>query len=313
MFMGGVSRLSISGSFNSDMTVLGDLRSLDVATAAGGHLGAVGDTLTVTGNLGRLTVGGRGGPGDLLSDLVVAGDLQRMAVTGTVQGDITVGGDLRSGQVTGDLGQAGLTQVAVGGDLQRLSVGGRGVASDLLSDVNVVGDIRTLQVSHDVIGNVTVVNGNLNRLAVGSRGVAGDLVGDIDVQTGNLQNLTVTGDVLGNIDVAGDFRTGRITGDVGVHTVTHINVGGDLRSLAIGGRGVVSTLFSDVNVGDDLGRLTAGPIWGDIAVANNVQQVATTSTVVPNPVPPPNFIFDNGLDPAGSLTAGGTIRQVRQL
>ena len=311
LFMSGVSRFSISGSFNSNMTVVGDLRSLDVATAAGGHLGAPGDLLTVNGDLGRLTVGGRGGPGDLLSDLVVTGDLQRMTVTGDVLSNITVGGDLRSGRVTGDLGVAAVTQVNVAGNLQRLSVGGRGAASDLLSDLNVTGDLRTLQVSRHVVGDVTVVNGNLNRLAVGSRGVAGNLVGDIDVQTGNLQNLSVTGDVLGDIDVVGDFRTGRITGDLGLFGATHVNVGGDLRSLAVGSRGVVSTLFSDVNVGDDLGRLTAGPIWGDIVVVNDVRQVSTTSTVVPVGAPPPDFIFNN--PPPGSLTAGGTIRQVRQL
>jgi hypothetical protein len=75
----------------------------------------------------------------------------------------------------------------------------------------------------------------------------------------------------------------------------------------------VSTLFSNVNVGIDLGKLTAGPIQGNIMVTGNVGQVSTTSLVVPVAFPPPDFIFDNGLDPAGSLVAGGTIKSVRQL
>jgi hypothetical protein len=271
LFLGGVSQMTITGSLNGDMTVVGNLGSLSVGTVAGGHLGQWGDTLNVTGSLGRLTVGGRAAAGELRSDLTVLGGLQQMTITGSVVGNIDVAGSLRSATVTGDLGLGpGVTHLHVGGDLGKLTVGGRGILSDLRSDLDV---------------------------------------------TGGLQNLTVSNDVWGNIDVGGELRNAKITGDLGIHTVTHVNVGTNLRSMTLGGRGIVSTLFSDVNVGNDLGKLTAGPIWGNIVVTNNVQQVSTTSGVVPVAVPPPSYIFafDNGLDPAGSLTAFGEVRQVRQL
>jgi hypothetical protein len=156
------------------------------------------------------------------------------------------------------------------------------------------------------------VTGDLGKLTVGGRGVMSDLLSDLNV-TGNLQGLTVSDDVWSNIDVGGDLRSAKITGDVGIFGATHVNVGTNLRSMTLGSRGVVSTLYSDVNVGNDLGKLAAGPIWGNIVVVNDVQQVSTTSTVIPVGVPPPDFIFDNGLDPAGSLTAFGEIRQVRQV
>jgi hypothetical protein len=288
LFEGGVKQMTITGSFNSDMTVLGNLSSLSVATVAGGNLGGLGDSLTVTGSLGKLTVGGRGGVGVLNSDLVVGAGMQQMTITGTVLGNIDVTGTVRGATVTGDLGGVG-THMNVTGDLTKLTVGARGVPSDLLSDLNVTGKLQNLSVSDDVVGNINVI--------------------------GSLQNLTVTGDVWGDIDVGGALQNAKITGNVGVFGATHVNVGTNLQTMSIGARGIVSTLFSDVNVGNDLGRLTAGPIWGDIVVTRNVQQVSTTSGVVPVAVPPPSYIFafDNGLDPTGSLTAFGQVRTVKHV
>jgi len=265
----------------------------------------------IGGDVGKVTIGAKQVPATFTGDALFGGTVKQFACLGDVTGDLVfqddvgkfaIGSKRMPADLTGSLTFQGLAKtVAIYGN----------VNSDLtfLDDVNKL-ELATGPGSTQVglAGDLVFVDGNLKNLTAGSRNDAISFNADIDV-SGALQKANIYGDVLGNLH-AGSWRNGRISGDLGVHTVTTVNIDTELRSLRIGPPG---NLYSDMNIGTNLGNLRLDAIWGDITVTNDVRSIQTTSTVLPQAVPPPDYIFDNGLDPNGSLTAGGEIGRVRQM
>jgi chitodextrinase len=319
----GVRTLRVSGSIAGDVLLGGSVTSLqstaglagDLLVAGnagtvtvGGDLGLAGGRVSVSGNLGRLTLSSRVGPANLLADLEVGGTAQAISIGsrtlgGGAQGDIEVWGILRNltvaGAVTGD--------VTAHGDLTRATVG---------------GDLGTESSTFHV-------GGALGNLTVGSRTLGGDVQGEIEVW-GALRNLTVAGAVTGDVTAHGDLTRATVGGDLGTQSST-FHVGGALGNLTVGTRTAPADLVGElvvagklsnlavsrdvrgaVTVGGNLTTFTAQHIASAITVAGDLGSLSTTSTIGPG-VPPVDAVFTNNPEPIGSLTVTGAITKLRQL
>jgi len=246
-----------------------------------GHNDTLDDAQDISGGYGfyvggsaqRIILGGRGSSAGLDDGLAVGVDLQRLLVTGDSDSDFWIGNDGRSltfvGSVDGDMW--------IGHNLQRLAIGNRNETSDLTGTLWVGNDLKTGRVTGDVgIGfdsTEVYVGHDLKLLAVGD----GDSVSHLwsDLAVGNdARRVTVTGDAPISIDIGGDFYRGQFGGDLGIFSVgmglTELNVGKSLYRLRVGGPGIASDLWSEVNVAGSFMNLTVtGDVGDNINVGND--------------------------------------------
>jgi hypothetical protein len=198
---GLLRNLTVAGAVTGDVTAHSDLTRATV----GGDLGSAGGRVSISGNLGRLSLSSRLGPADLLADLEVVGSAQAISI-----GSPTLGGDVRG-------------EIEVWGLLRNLTVAGA-----VTGDVTAHGDLTRATVGGDLGTQSSAfhVGGALGNLTVGTRTAPADLVGEL-VVTGKLSNLAVSRDVRGAVTVGGNLTT-----FTAQHIASAITVAGDLGTLS---------------------------------------------------------------------------------
>jgi hypothetical protein len=231
----------------------GDIKSISI----GGDM--VG-TISATGTIGKITVGGDMS-GTIVAEVTCGGKyaLSGLTVGGSFTGTLNLNGNVGTiiiGDNLGDPLVAGAS-LQINGDLKKLQVGKDAAVdgSSLVLNLNVLGDLGTLQVTGKVDGEI-YVGGTLSKMLV-----YGDAV--------------TTGTSLINSDVAvmGDLKSASLRdGDLGngVAAVT-FTVGGDIKSFAItnGDLAVNATVTSAFG---DIGKftITNGDLLGTLSAPNGI-------------------------------------------
>jgi hypothetical protein len=262
--------------------------NLDAVTI-GRSLTASG-TLTATGNVGILTVGGivnnRAVPGDVVGRVSVGGNLDLAYIYGSLSGQVAVGGNVTYilevfGNLTGG--------VQVTKDVAELSVLGSQSGS-----FGAGGNVTLLEIGAGLTRTGTVrVGGDLWSLRAGSDSSnPGDgLFGQV-VVAGNLFQLQTFGALTGTVAVGGDVGMAFVDGgDIVVH---------------YGGL-IVDGLFS--------GQLVAlGNVYGDLWVKGDLTgRIAVKGHPVPGLDDPQRFGIlgnvevDGWIGPNGAIFSGGLI------
>ncbi len=274
--------------------------------------------LWVDGTTRTVRVGGA-----VTGDIFVEGPVGNLRTMGPVAGDLTVLGDARNVRIGGHLGYEGGSALILG-DVGTLSLASRTSRSDLLSDLDIFGTVRSLTVGARKFGGN--VDGDVHIWGdhAGMFQVAGSVEGDVQVD-GDLRVGRISGDVWGTVQVFGDVNRVSVSGQLGSKGTTFA-VDGELKSLTVGSRRAPADMLSDLDVTGALGRanihgdvlgqvtvganlntLTAGRIFSAVTVAGDLRNLTTASTLVPS-VDPVDFVFQN-LDPLddGQLIVGGVI------
>ncbi|MCL2700516.1 MAG: YdgA family protein [Phycisphaerae bacterium] len=332
--MGGLGKLTVGRDFrNNYIAVAGTVDTVSikgqfmnsalVIQGADGHLKNVtigGDMdenslLLSAGRIGKIVVSGQ-----VRGDIVTtsggkAGDIETLQVDGGYVGNLTVGGSLGTFTTKTSLGldpslygytqtfniwgNVGMIRVQSGG---KDPVTKQNIPADLFANINVGGNVKTIQVDGTLYGDISV-NGDLENLqlagglggmldiggtptpfgsvhALGSLknlkfNTAQDMVADLFLG-GSLKSLEMKGgSILGNIEMpSGTIGTlsvsgGDIAGNVTVRSVEKISVTGTqdkTTGMIVGGN-----IFGDLTVtGGNVKNITLknGSLLGDVSVLN---------------------------------------------
>lgn len=297
---GSVRTVTVGGDVNGNITVLGlnvargnavhtitlrgDLNGgIDVTGSVGsivsfGSLGAPGDILRITGDLGLLQVGSASSaaPSSLALSVFVQGSLARLLVVGTIDGSVNVGGDLGGLDVKAHrLTPAGTSlvngDVTVGRDLKKASVTG-GHVGDGIAAVSVAAGRHILAFSitgGDLSANASVASllGDVRTFSIRN----GDLLGDLTADHGAINSLSVTGSDLEGLITAASGGSFNIAGDV--RNGGGFDIAGAVKSITVGGD-VADTAFGIV-----VGSLPRLSVRGDLAALVQIGFSATASTL----------------------------------
>ncbi|MBN1343362.1 MAG: carbohydrate binding domain-containing protein, partial [Phycisphaerae bacterium] len=307
-----VGTLSIDVDLNHDLTVNGDLHHLIVGddinqnahVAIAGHVAAfdvsdeVRGSVGVTGDVGSVAVGGH-----LSGNLAVDGRIDALTAE-RITGDVSISGSAGTIVVNDDSGSGDelVGNLNVGGDLKSLHVG-----DDIKGNVNVSGDIGEIVAGDEITGNVGVA-GNLGTVAVG-----GNLSGNLTVD-GHIDSLSAER-VTGDVSIAGNAGIIVVNDDSGSgdEFAGGLTVGGSLDSLVVGddikgnvtiGQSIGQIVAGDeikgnvISVGGSLGGLQAGRIDSDIRVGGSLGPVRVDDPSGGN----------DGF--TGSLTVGGSVASI---
>lgn len=213
--------------------------------------GTLSEDVTLTGNLGRLTVNGAGG---LVGDLEIDGNVGACTLAGPLLGLVQIGGDVGSLSVLGQ-GSDVVGNVTVTGELSRLAV-----ADEIQSIVLVGGNMSSATAGGNLSGSLEV-DGNLGSATLG------ELSGRLEVR-GQMQNLRMTGDLSGEAFVFRSWRSLQITGgDLSGSVGTNEELFG-LSIRAAGGAG--GALTGSVEAGDRIGRLQTASASSGLIVAPHI-------------------------------------------
>jgi hypothetical protein len=231
----------------------GNLTNLLVGSDAAVNGSDMGNTLTISGNLSNAVITGR-----MSGELLVQGNLAKLAVVADAATSGTNGTDIFSGQILtagalgsavingGDTGRivAGtLTGGTITGNLNGSILGGKlistaVVAGSLGAGASVscaLGDIGSLTVKGDINGQISALNGTIKTLSfTGGIGAAGG------IHARTLGAITVPGTMSGAISATG--------------AITSIKAG----SVEAGARITAGSLPALTTTGDMNGALTVG-------------------------------------------------------
>jgi len=230
---GDLGRLEVTGGINeATVTVSGDVGSLRVGGLRGA--GGVEETdFIVGGSLGESRLGWLTGG----SRLAVQGDARRVEVRGWVTlSEVEVGGD--AGRITVRGGICSGSEVAAGGDVGMFRV--RKTMSDSVMEVG--GLISNAMFDND-LENSRVEAGMIERMMVRDDvdGSAVGVTGNIErLQVWDVRGLTLrVGGVLGDVQVRRDLE-GALVAALG--GIGRVQVGQDL---------IGSTLLGGIDIGED--------------------------------------------------------------
>ncbi len=268
--LGDLKTLDVTGEIVGDILVQGDLGSIIVKSdAASAGTSIIDGTITVLGTLGTVKVTG----GDIDGDIIVASDIRSFTITdgdlsatgmvmssfGNIASFMIRGGDLL-GQVLADNGMIGRLSV-LGSDLGAASVirseelGTMTIDGSILAgaEVTVSGAVKSIKIGQDLVG--TVALGSVGTMSIG-RDLQGSLTSGY-VSRGT--RLTVGGDLAGVVDIDADTRL-MVRGDT------------TAASTMLFGRGLTSAKF----YGEVGGRLIVDEAIGSFQAASLKSAVVTS-------------------------------------
>lgn len=225
--------LKVDGDLIGSIDITGDVGTLMVL----GTLGSSGDTLSIDGDMIRLSVGNyhSSSPDSLESDLVVTGDLRILDITGHIGGSIDIGGDVMR------------FTVQAHPDLTGINL--------LEDDVNIRGDLRVAQFRDGNLGN------NLEFQVVGDiinfQVINGSVLSDFDIRTlqGDVNYFRIlNGDLLGNLFATqGEIRRlfifgSDLAGEVNAQSIYYMKLDGSILS----GAEIHANKMNMLHVGEDV-------------------------------------------------------------
>ncbi|MHB8523978.1 MAG: beta strand repeat-containing protein [Limisphaerales bacterium] len=350
-----VGLLPVLGSLSGRVTVGNTLTNLAVTGDVSGQVSesgtitllTIGGSLTATG--GTFKTPGTITAANLLSDpaqLPVGGEnplanIVRMTVARSLAGSVMVTGNLTTLSVgsvpaTGGVPDVLSGTVEVNGTLTTLKVTG-----DVSGQVTESGTIDLVTISGSLLatggsltpalpGTITAANtndpnqlpphdppwlGNINTMTV-----RGNLAGHVNV-TGDLTTLTVGGNLSGVVLVQNTLRTLNVTGDVS----GAVTESGTINSLTIGGSLTTTGIIKAVNVVPALGNLVTLSIGqdfaGTVSVSGNLHSLAivhgsmtsssqlTVGSLDAMVIGPDQLSVGQNL--AGTITVLGTLQSLR--
>ncbi len=316
---GKLTTVRAGGNIYSDIVVKGPYGFLG-SVYAGGDIGGQGaGTIAVDGHIGVIVA-----RGDFDCDLYLnegsqyfAGssyrgyELRAISAGGLMELSGEVYGDIGTIKSVGDFGVRG-EEFNVNGSLRQLIVGGGRVESEMLLDLNVVGDLGIVRTTGDIEGDITVT-GDLGKVIVSRPTKETDanhgINGDITVG-GALKAVTIkNGDKNGSINATGDFLLRTIgcglygatvvtddtaglnlTGSIGGEgdDITSYVVTGDVRTIKLTGTYLADGTYEEGSIGEDavilidgdLGTLyVSDDIMGTIYVTGNIGRIYADSIV----------------------------------
>lgn len=275
---GAITSLTIGGSARiANFTSTGAMGPVKIGgdSQANIEAGTTLAALTVTGSLaGTIHSGGQAGLITIGGDLVNGAQIDSDAgITGVVVGGSIIGAVASLGTSIESVGQIGKIEVrgnaaleltTTAGGLGKLTVGGslfvlplnlQGALGSMKvgsvgGDINVAGDIGSVQIAHDFTGFFDAAS------PVKSLTIGGDFRGIFNAV--ELSSLSVKGSLVGSLATT-TLGTAKIGGDM-----RGFLTGVDIRAISIGG----SLIFQNVFLADVLiyasGRLGALTIGGDV-------------------------------------------------
>ena len=294
---------------NTGVLNAGSIDMMSVGFDLAGHV-------TVTGNLGALTVGSTAQPGNLRGTVLVHGTLTTLNVTGDVSGTVTESGTINLLTIGGSLTATGVITAfnpadpaeapgATFGNINTLTIG-----SDLAGRVTVTGNVGTLAVGSDLTGTVSVQNtlsvlrvtadfsgsvtesGTMNLLTIGGSLTATGVINvkntkdslqvaaGVQVALANINTMTVGRNLSGAVTVTGNLGT--VSNNLGGLTVGRSTVD----SITASGRVTVNQTLTNLTVKGDVagrvtasGRMTSVTIGGSLTATGEINAVNTTDPV----------------------------------
>lgn len=286
-----VTEIDATGRDLGNVTVRGDLGTL-----------TAGDANAVTAGLGTLTVESLGrlnaeqninGSGVNVTGkataVIVKSSMHEAGISMTTLGNLTVGGSIIEGSVF----VTNLTKATVGADvsgarLQGQTLGALVIKGSLVGidggladngQVEYFGNVGTIQILGDVIGNEALASGSIliggkvTSIAIGGSLIAGD-------SPTNASGLIKIDETVGTITIGGDIIGGAaaVSGRIDVNSLTNnialaaskITVGGSL----IGGEGQGSGRINVDAAGGDI--IVNGGLIGGVGISSGVVNVSHT-------------------------------------
>lgn len=277
-------RLSVGGSIGT-AKIGGDLRG--TANTFSGRINAV--------NITSLSIGGAlaAGAGDESGKLILTGNLGKLSIGGAVIGALDMTNDPAAGQifVNGNAGPISIRGDVIGAVSQQLAIDVNGNAGPISIRGSLIGGAGISSGGIDVVGNVGAIT-------VGGSVIGGGGVNSARIEIGgNAGTVTIRGSVQGSggeesarIEVNGNIGPlkigGSVVGSTGYRSGS-INIGGSGAGLAIGGdvRGGTggNNVISDGQVlyfGDCNGTVKiGGSIIGGPAAASGDVKVGNTASL----------------------------------
>jgi hypothetical protein len=260
-----VDALNRSGVALSKLTVGGTISNGSLIVGAPDNIASVG-TITVGGNLG----------GSAADQMNISGGVQKLLVRGVmnltanvggtlgtlqttqVNGPVTVGGDLQNLLVTGAQGVGVTAPISVVGQFRSATIGG-----NVTADLSGTGGIGTVTINGDFAAghSITSANGSIGTVTVN-----GNLLGSVRADGGQINALTVSGNVgdgatalliasglLNVFTVGGSIRSGvtvRISGPINALVVgQNIEAGATIIATAIGKQTIGGQVFGTLLIG----------------------------------------------------------------
>ena len=263
----GVGSISLAGAgsdLHGTFTIGGDLGSITMDQLNG--------TLDVLGDAGTITLSGSVLSGE---QLTVTGDVGTLSVGGEMDGSVSIDGSVDTVDVTGQMG--GGAVLSVGGNAGYIHV-----AQDIVSSasVSITGNVTTFAADDRILGSVDI-GGDVGTFDLtGLKDGTSDLTSGSSVTIGgDVTTLTIQGtikaDVLPLLTIDGSVGTMTVSGNV----LSDVNIGGDLDSASMNSvdpaavftaSAVVGTLVFDVggtDYGDSYGSATVFVYDGGIGSA----------------------------------------------
>ncbi len=274
-----------------DSVVVGTLGKATITTDL------VGSSLTVTGNLDSLTIGGSviGGANATLGAIFVSGSL----------GKVRIGGDIIGGSASGSgsLGSVSIKEISIGGSLiggtaansgilvagtggiGKVSIGDRIVGNPSATGIAVNGSIQSngrigsITLAHNLLGGASADSGSILGVGIGSVTIGGTLLGGAGDRSGTVQSNGTLGatKILGSLIGGSGATSGSVFGFAGI---TSISVAQSLEGGAGPNSGTIVSAASlgPVKVGGSLQR-GSGELSGSISALTHITSVEIKGTL----------------------------------
>jgi hypothetical protein len=326
---GDINHMTVGGDLAGNVNVAGTLANANVG-------GNVSGNVNETGTINQFTVGGSvTATATITASNAVPDDanLYSLQVGGDMAGKITVSGTLANatigGDVSGSVTESGTTdQLQIGGSITRtgtITAGGindLSVGKNLAGNVNVAGTLASATVGGDVSGNVNET-GTIDQFTIdGSLTPTGTITAvNVTPTSGNINTLTVGGNLAGSVRVSGTITTYTVGGDQSGSVIET----GTIDQATVDGSLTVTGLIQAVNATPSLGNINSLTIGQDLAGTVIVSGTLGALTIVNGSFAPTANItvgtlntFNIGPDHlnvgqnlAGNLTVTGTLGSVR--
>jgi hypothetical protein len=227
--------LRIGGTLsNGSLNVLGNAGSI----ITNGGLGAIGDSLTIAGNLNSLTVGANRAFGhNLNSALHVMGSLNKLMVSGQVNGAITVDDNLNTMKLNaiGAVGNLVTAPITVGGRIGTAQVTDGNVAANVIAN----GSISSFTIVRASVESNAIIQSkveNIRNFRI-TGGAPFGMFGTLLATNGLDEKIDISGNVGDGTDAASITALSAITFHIhgSILSGTNILVGGPLGLLQVDG------------------------------------------------------------------------------
>ncbi|MDJ0784048.1 MAG: DUF2341 domain-containing protein, partial [Desulfosarcinaceae bacterium] len=232
--VGTISLAGVSSDINGTFTIGGDLGSITMDQLNG--------TLDVQGDAGTIT-----STGSLLSgeSLTVTGDVGTLSVGGELDASVNINGSVDTVDVAGKMG--GGSSLSIGGDAGYVHV-----AQDIVAtaSVTITGNVTTFEADDRILGSVAI-GGDAGTFALTGvwDGTSNLTAGASVTIGGNVTTLTVQGsinaDTVPLLTVDGSVATMTVTGGV----QSDLTIGGDLDSASLGSVDPAATITAGQVIG----------------------------------------------------------------